>query len=74
MAPQPTPCLPSDSAQEKIEKPIWNVGDKWVLHREGPMEVIGIDKNGYVVNFSGGIFQQSQTGTAIFIGNVLRFL
>lgn len=62
------------SAQEKIEKPIWNVGDKWVLQREGPMEVIGINKNGYVVNFSGGIFQQSQTGTAIFSTSNLNIL
>jgi hypothetical protein len=53
-------------AQEKVEAPVWNMGDKWVLHQEGHMEVVGIDKNGYVVKFSGGIFQESQTGTAIF--------
>ena len=62
------------SAQEKIERPIWNVGDKWVLHREGHMEVVGIDKNGYVVKFSGGIFQESQTGTAIFSTSNLNIL
>ena len=62
------------SAQDKIERPIWNVGDKWVFHREGPMEVLGIDKNGYVVKFSGGIFQQSQTGAAIFDTSTLNIL
>jgi hypothetical protein len=60
--------------QEKIEVPVWNVGDKWALHREGSMEVVGIDKNGYVVKFSGGIFQESQTGTAIFSTSNLNIL
>ncbi len=62
------------SAQEKIERPIWNVGDKWVFHQEGAMEVVGIDKNGYIVKFSGGIFQESQTGTAIFSTSNLNIL
>lgn len=53
-------------AQEKIEAPIWNVGDKWIFAREGPMEVVDINKNGYMVKFSGGIFQKSLTGIAIF--------
>ena len=61
-------------AQEKVAAPVWNVGDKWVFHREGPMEVVGIDKNGYVVKFSGGIFQESQTGTAIFSTSNLNIL
>jgi hypothetical protein len=61
-------------AQEKVEAPAWNVGDKWVYHREGPMEVVGIDKNGYIVKFSGGIFQESQVGTAIFSASNLNIL
>ena len=65
---------PIVSAQENIERPIWNVGDKWVFQREGPMEVVSIDKNGYVVKFSGGIFQESQTGTAIFSTSNLNIL
>ena len=62
------------SAQEKVERPIWNVGDKWVYQQEGFMEVVGIDINGYVVKFSGGIFQESQTGTAIFSTSNLNIL
>jgi hypothetical protein len=61
-------------AQEKIEAPVWNVGDKWVFYKEGPMEVVGIDKRGYVVKFSGGIFMQSLTGTAIFDKSTFNIL
>ena len=61
-------------AQEKIESPAWNVGDKWVFNREGPMEIVGIDKNGYVVKFSGGIFLKSLTGSAIFDKSTLNIL
>ncbi len=62
------------SALEKIEAPVWNVGDKWVFSKEGPMEVSGIDKNGYIVKFSGGIFLKSLTGTAIFDKSTLNIL
>jgi hypothetical protein len=61
-------------AQEKIGAPVWNVGDKWVFYKEGPMEVVGIDKNGYIVEFSGGIFLKSLTGTAIFDKSTLNIL
>lgn len=61
-------------AQEKVEAPVWNVGDKWVFNREGPMEVIGIDKNGYLVKFSGGIFLKSLIGTAIFDKSTLNII
>lgn len=53
------------SAQEKIEAPIWNVGDKWAFDRGGVMEVIKGDDQGYLVNFSGGIFPQEASGVAI---------
>jgi hypothetical protein len=62
------------SAQEKIEAPVWNMGDKWVFNREGPMEVSGIDKNGYIVKFAGGIFLKSLTGTAIFDKSTLNII
>ena len=39
------------SAQEKIEAPVWNVGDKWVF-TQGNIEVIGADKKSYALNFS----------------------
>ena len=39
------------SAQEKIDAPLWNVGDKWVFTL-GNMEVVNADPNSYSVNFS----------------------
>lgn len=53
-------------AQEKIEAPVWNVGDKWVFDREGPIEVIGCDAQWYSIKFSGGIFPKDASGIAIF--------
>ena len=38
-------------AQEKIETPVWNVGDKWVFTR-GNIEAVGVDHNNYILNFS----------------------
>lgn len=38
-------------AQEKIEAPAWNVGDKWVF-TQGSIEVVGSDQNSYILNFS----------------------
>ncbi len=38
-------------AQEKIEAPIWNLGDKWVFTK-GYIEVVDIDQNSYTLNFS----------------------
>jgi hypothetical protein len=42
-------------AQEKIEAPVWNVGDKWVFTGEGSIEVVNADRNSYAVKFSDGI-------------------
>jgi hypothetical protein len=39
-------------AQEKIETPIWNVGDKWEFGDQGTIEVLKAEKDGYVVGFS----------------------
>jgi hypothetical protein len=38
-------------AQENIEAPVWNVGDKWAFTR-GNIEVVGVDQNNYIFNFS----------------------
>jgi hypothetical protein len=38
-------------AQEKIEAPAWNVGDKWVFTQGMKMEVLEVVGNGYVVEF-----------------------
>ncbi len=52
-------------AQEKIEAPVWNVGDKWAFNGGGSIEVIKNDDQVYLVNFSGGIFPQEASGAAI---------
>jgi hypothetical protein len=39
-------------AQEKVEAPVWNVGDKWIFTGDGSIEVIKADQSGYVLNFS----------------------
>jgi hypothetical protein len=59
-------------AQEKIEAPIWNVGDKWVFDREGPIEVIACDAQWYSVKFSGGIFPKDASGIAVFERSTLN--
>ena len=41
-------------AQEKIEAPVWNVGDKWFFTGDGSIEVIKSDPNGYILKFSEG--------------------
>ena len=53
-------------AQEKVENPVWNVGDRWDFGQEGFLEVVGVDKNGYVAKFSAGIFFKSTQGTVLF--------
>jgi hypothetical protein len=60
------------SGQEKVEAPVWNVGDKWVFDREGPMEVIGNDTQCYSVKFSGGIFPKGDSGIALFEKSTLN--
>jgi hypothetical protein len=42
-------------AQEKVEAPVWNVGDKWVFSNKGTIEVIRTDQNSYVLKFSDDI-------------------
>ena len=40
------------SAQEKIDAPAWNVGDKWTFTSDGIIEVIKADQSGYTLKFS----------------------
>jgi len=63
---------PAVCAQEKVEGPVWNVGDKWVFEREGPMEVTGRDAQCYAVQFSGGIFRKDASGIALFERSTLN--
>ena len=39
-------------AQEKIEAPAWNVGDKWAFTGDGSIEVVKADPNGFILKFS----------------------
>jgi len=41
-------------AQEKIEAPVWNVGDKWVF-TAGAIEIVNGDQKSYTLNFSDDI-------------------
>jgi hypothetical protein len=55
-------------AQEKVEAPVWNVGDKWVFTNNGIIEVLSVDQYGYVVKFSDDICVTERQGfnTIIF--------
>ena len=57
---------PTVFAQENVEGPVWNIGDKWVFDRGGPMEVVGCDAQFFSVKFSGGMFARDATGVAVF--------
>ena len=55
-------------AQEKIEAPIWNVGDKWSFNGNGSIEVVKADQSGYVLKFSDGtcLFENQGFNTILF--------
>jgi hypothetical protein len=61
-------------AQEKVEAPVWNVGDKWVFTGEGTIEVLKADPNGYAVKFSDNIcsFERQGFHTTIFDKSTLQ--
>ena len=44
-------CAQIVFAQDKIEAPAWNVGDKWIFTQGMKMEVLEADESGYVVEF-----------------------
>jgi hypothetical protein len=55
-------------AQEKVEAPAWNVGDKWTFTGDGSMEVIKADQSGYILKFSDGkcIFETQACNAILF--------
>ena len=55
-------------AQEKIEAPVWNVGDKWTFTGDGSIEVIKADQNGYILKFSDKkcLFESQGYNTILF--------
>jgi hypothetical protein len=56
------------SAQEKIEAPTWNVGDRWTFTRDGSIEVIKVDQSGYILKFSDKVcfFESQGYNTILF--------
>jgi hypothetical protein len=55
-------------AQEKIEAPVWNVGDKWAFTQGMNMKVIRADENSYVVEVPNQvIILEKSTLNKIFI-------
>jgi hypothetical protein len=42
-------------AQEKVEAPVWNEGDKWVFTGDNSIEVVKADQNEGILTFSRGI-------------------
>ena len=42
-------CVQVALAQDRVEVPVWNVGDKWVFTQGITMEVIKADEKGYAV-------------------------
>lgn len=61
-------------AQEKVEAPVWNVGDKWEFNNRGTIEVLKMEKDGYVVSFSDRtcIIESQGFQTIIFNKNNLQ--
>jgi hypothetical protein len=62
--------------QEKVEAPVWNVGDKWVFSGGGTIEVLKVEQNGIVVKFSEDICVLESQGihTIIFEKSTLNRL
>jgi len=55
-------------AQEKVEAPVWNVGDKWTFTGDGGIEVIKVDQNGYILKFSDKncLFERQECSAILF--------
>ena len=69
-------CFPSMiCAQDKVEIPVWNVGDKWLfdnsspyLKNKGTIEIVNADQNTYTVKFIDDIcvFETQGFSTILF--------
>ncbi len=55
-------------AQEKVEGPVWNAGDKWIFTGGGSVEVVKADQSGYTVKFSEGkcVFEKQGFDAILF--------
>ena len=60
-------------AQEKIEAPVWNVGDKWVF-TQGSLEVVNADQNSYGAKFSNDtcVLENQGVSTILFEKSTLN--
>ncbi len=60
-------------AQDKIDAPVWNVGDQWIFTL-GNIEVVSADQNSYTLNFSNDtcIFQNQGFKAIIFEKSTLN--
>jgi hypothetical protein len=60
-------------AQEIIEAPVWNMGDKWNFTGNGIIEVAKADQSGYILKFSdkNSVFE-SQECRSIFFDKATR--
>ena len=68
-------CFPTMLfAQEKVNAPVWNVGDKWVFSNKGTIEVMNADQNSYVLKFSDDIclIESWEFNTIIFEKSTLH--
>ena len=43
------------TTQEKVDAPVWNVGDRWIFSNGGIIEVVDANQNSYVLRFSDDI-------------------
>ena len=64
---------PTVCAQEKVEAPVWNVGDKWEFSDRGTIEVLKVEKDGYVVRFSESICIMESQGYQSIIFDKITF-
>ncbi len=60
-------------AQEKVEAPTWNVGDKWVF-TEGNIEVVDADQDSYTLKFSEdvGVIEKKRVDKMVFDKSTLN--
>jgi hypothetical protein len=52
---------PMTWGQEKVEAPVWNVGDKWIFTK-GSIEVVGADAKSYVLIYSSDFPTAEESG------------
>jgi len=54
-------------AQEKVEAPVWNVGDKWNFTGDGSIEVVKVDPDGFILKFSDRICMVETQGCSAIL-------